>query len=104
MKLDTVTTYGELMEIVNSHEIVLACFVADWCEPCTPMKDELDKLYEELQSIAKMVAIPVDQSKEIALREDVQGVPTIICYKKGKEKDRIGGYKQASAVRKLLKI
>ena len=68
------------------------------------MKEELDVLHDELQGVARMIAIDIDESKEIVLKEDIQGVPTIICYKKGKQKDRNGAYKKPAPVRKLLKI
>ena len=105
MKLESIKTYEEFKSIVKGDdEIVLACFIAEWCDPCKLMKEELDVLHDELQGVARMIAIDIDVAKEIALKEDVQGVPTIICYKKGKEKDRVGGYKKAASVRKLLKL
>lgn len=105
MKLESIKTYEEFKSIVKGDdEIVLACFTAEWCDPCKLMKEELDVLHDELQGVARMIAIDIDESKEIVLKEDVQGVPTIIYYKKGKQKDRIGGYKKAASVRKLLKL
>ena len=105
MKLESIKTYEEFKSIVKGDdEIVLACFTAEWCDPCKLMKEELDVLHDELQGVARMITIDIDESKEIVLKEDVQGVPTIICYKKGKEKDRVGGYKKAASVRKLLKL
>ena len=82
MKLESINNYEDFKAVVKGEdEIVLACFTAEWCSPCQSMKEELDVLHDELQ-----------------------GVPTIICYKKGKEKDRVGGYKKAASVRKLLKL
>ena len=105
MKLESIKTYEEFKyNVKGDDEIVLACFTAEWCDPCKLMKEELDVLHDELQGVARMIAIDIDESKEIVLKEDVQGVPTIICYKKGKQKDRIGGYKKATSVRKLLKL
>ena len=95
MKLESIKTYEEFKSIVKGDdEIVLACFTAEWCDPCKLMKEELDVLYDELQGVARMIAIDIDESKEIVLKEDVQG----------KQKDRIGGYKKAASVRKLLKL
>ena len=105
MKLEMINNHEDFKAVVKGEdEIVLACFTVEWCSPCQSMKEELDILHDELQGIARMIAIDIDNAKDIALKENVQGVPTIICYKKGKEKDRIGGYKQAETVRKLLKI
>ena len=105
MKLESINNYEDFKAVVKGEdEIVLACFTAEWCDPCKLMKEELDVLHDELQGVARMIAIDIDESKEIVLKEDVQGVPTIICYKKGKQKDRIGGYKKAASVRKLLKL
>lgn len=105
MKLESINNYEDFKTIVKGDdEIVLACFTAEWCSPCQSMKEELDVLHDALQGVARMISIDIDSAKEIALKENVQGVPTIICYKKGKEKDRVGGYKKAASVRKLLKL
>lgn len=105
MKLESINNYEDFKAVVQGEDgIVLACFTAEWCSPCQSMKEELDILHDELQGVARMIAIDIDVAKEIALKEDVQGVPTIICYKKGKEKDRVGGYKKTASVRKLLKL
>ncbi|WP_218564741.1 thioredoxin family protein [Veillonella criceti] len=37
------------------------------------------------------------------MKYNIQGIPTLICFKNGKEKDRIAGYKPAPIVEGLIR-
>lgn len=63
---------------------VLVEFGAPWCVYCRRLEPVFDRLSEEFGD--RMVAgkLDIDESPEIADREEIEAVPTIILYKEGK--------------------
>lgn len=100
-KIDNLTAFeGYLKE---NQGVVVADFWAEWCKPCALMNPEIEKLAEDMKDDISVVTIDVDAAKDIALKYSIQGIPTLICFKGGKEKDRIAGYKPAAVVEGLIK-
>lgn len=104
MAVHEITSLEHFKEIIQSTEKVVVEFWAAWCTPCEPMKVEIEKLATDLGDSIKVYAVDVATHKDVALAKDIQGVPTVIVFQKGKEKERISGYKKAEIVKKLLKL
>ena len=67
------------------------------------MNPEMETLAEDMKDDIEVVTIDVEALKDVALKYDIQGIPTLICFKNGKEKDRIAGYKPAAVVEGLIR-
>lgn len=78
-------------EILDSNEKVLVDFYADWCGPCKMMSPVIEELAEEMKEYAKVGKVNVDNNQDLALQFDVMSIPTIICFKNGKEERRFIG-------------
>lgn len=104
MAVYEITSLEQFKEVISSPEKVVVEFWADWCTPCEPMKVEVEKLAADLGEATKVYTVDVATYKDIAIAKDIQGVPTMIVFQKGKEKERISGYKKAEVVKKLLKL
>ncbi len=77
--------------IVGSEQPVLVDFYADWCGPCRAMAPIITELAERFDGSVKFAKLNVDESPEIAERYGVEGIPTLIVFKKGLEMDRVVG-------------
>lgn len=95
----------EALETVlkESSKVVVADFWATWCKPCELMNPEIEKLAEDMKDDLDVVTVDVEALKDVALKYNIQGIPTLICFKNGKEKDRIAGYKPAPVVEGLIR-
>lgn len=89
-------------EVLGAQGYVLVDFWAAWCGPCKLMKDEIEKISTEYGDTIKVVKVDVDKVKEVAILQKVQGVPTTIFFKDGKELDRTAGYKPATTLKALF--
>jgi thioredoxin 1 len=89
------------------HGIALILFSEPWFAPCRLQEPILRRLASRFQGSATMGAVRVDESPEIAWNLGIQGLPTVILFKKGKEIQRFVGLQPENtllnAVRKLLK-
>jgi len=89
--------------VINGDKPVLADFFAEWCGPCKVMAPYLKQVKEALGSSVTIIKIDVDKNPQAATAYGIQGVPTLILFKKGNIKWRQSGVVPASAIIKVLK-
>jgi thioredoxin 1 len=71
-------------EIIETNDLVLVDFYADWCGPCKMMSPILQEVKATLQEAVKIIKINVDQHQDLASHFMVRGVPTLMLFKEGK--------------------
>jgi thioredoxin 1 len=75
-------------EIINSNELVLIDFFAEWCGPCKlmgPIIEGMAKEYnEQKDGKVKIGKLDVDEGKETAEKYNIMGVPTFAIFQNGK--------------------
>ena len=89
-------------ELIQSTELVLVDFYAEWCGPCKIMKPRILDVAERMGDNVKVVQIDVDKEKELATRFRISSIPTLIIFKNGKQQWRQSGIISALALMKLL--
>ncbi|MDZ4668906.1 MAG: thioredoxin [bacterium] len=83
-------------DLINGSTPVLVDFTATWCGPCKMMSPILDQVAGEMGDKLKIIKVDVDKNPQAAAHYQVQGVPTLILFKEGKNLWRQSGVVQAS--------
>jgi thioredoxin 2 len=88
--------------VVNSPVPVLLDLWAAWCGPCRTIAPTIEALAGELAGMVTVGKLDVDANKRTAARFGVQGIPTLLILKDGKEIDRLVGVQSREAILRRL--
>ena len=94
------TTFNAL---INSKQPVLIDFSAQWCGPCQMQTRILEGLVKNFKGKIKIVKIDVDENQEIALKQNVFSIPTLVLFRNGQVLWRKTGLSQRHELLELLK-
>lgn len=90
-------------QLINGEQPVLVDFHATWCGPCKQMAPELQRFARENSDKLRVVKIDIDKNQQTAMEFNIQGVPTLILFKKGKPIWRQSGAMSASQIGQFVK-
>lgn len=90
-------------EVISSEKPVLVDFFAEWCGPCKLMTPILKEVKSAMGDDVTIIKVDVDKNPQAANAYQVQGVPTLIIFRKGKIMWRQAGVVQAKQLQQLLR-
>ncbi|KAF5457187.1 hypothetical protein F2P56_021308 [Juglans regia] len=85
-----------------SSQLMVIDFAASWCPPCKFMEPIVDAMASTFTDV-DFAKIDVDELPDVAQEFKVQGMPTFVLVKKGKEVDRVVGAKKDELQEKIKK-
>ncbi|EPY54232.1 thioredoxin Trx2 [Schizosaccharomyces cryophilus OY26] len=85
-----VKSMQDYTRLVNDDKVSVVDFYADWCGPCKFLSPLLEKLSNS-HSKSSFIAVDADKFSELAQKNEVYALPTVVLFKKGQELDRIVG-------------
>jgi thioredoxin 2 len=83
---------------VKSDIPVVVDFWAPWCGPCKAMAPQFEKAAGEVEPKVRFAKVNTDEEQELAGRFGIQGIPTMILFRRGKEIARQSGMMDAARI------
>ena len=88
----TKKTFSSFDEMISTYEEPLFVdFYADWCGPCQLMSKEVSSLSNTYEGKLKVAKVDTDKYPDLEEKYKIDGLPTCILFKKGKEVKRFVG-------------
>lgn len=72
-------------EVLKSDVPVLVDFWAEWCGPCRMVGPAVEQVAKIMTGKVKVTKLNVDENQDIAMRYNVQSIPSLLLFKGGKE-------------------
>jgi thioredoxin 1 len=93
---------AKFSELIHSAKPVLVDFSAEWCGPCKMMGPILQELKSMVKDEVTIIKVDVDRNPAVARNYDIQGVPTLILFRKGQTLWRQSGVVSASFLKNII--
>ena len=84
--------------VLASDKPLVVDFWAEWCGPCKMIAPILEELSGELGESIAFAKLNVDEAPEVARRNGVMSIPTLIVFRNGEPAKRIVGAKSKTAL------
>ncbi|MFZ4578087.1 MAG: thioredoxin family protein [Myxococcota bacterium] len=90
-------------EVLGANTPVVLDFFSTDCPPCEALAPKFEAVAEQFAGQVKFVKVHRQASRELAVRLNVTGSPTLVFFKGGKELgERLAGDIQRSAIKRAV--
>ena len=102
MAVLTFTTNNFEQEVLKSDKTVLVDFWASWCGPCRMFSPIVDQAADELEGVAKVGKVNVDEEPELARRYGIMSIPCVMVFKNGELSGKNVGFVPKETMREFI--
>ena len=89
-------------EVLNSKQPVILDFWASWCGPCRMVAPTLDEISDEMEGVARVGKINIDEEAELASQFRIMSIPTLMVVKNGKIAAQAVGVRPKKDILRML--
>jgi thioredoxin 1 len=95
-----ITTKDYEEKVLKSEGLKIVDYWADWCGPCHALAPIIEDVAKEGK--VDLMKVNIDKNQDVALQEQVMGIPTVKIFKDGKAVETVVGVRQKHEYMALL--
>ena len=96
--IEELTDNNFKQNVLESKDVVVVDFWAQWCGPCRKLTPLLEQIQSELQDGVKIYKIDADKNINSAKEYGISSLPTVLIFKDGEAKEIMVGMMQKSTI------
>ena len=85
-------------EVLNSKDVTLVDFWAEWCGPCRMLGPTIASIADEFAGKINVYKMNVDENPNTPTRYQIRGIPTMIFFKGGQPVNQLVGNQSKEAI------
>jgi thioredoxin 1 len=101
-KVQTLTDGNFDQSVIQSGQLVLVDFWAEWCGPCRRLAPTVDELATDYDGRVTVGKLNVDDNPNVSFRYSIRGIPTLLLFKGGEIVETVVGLADKASLMKLL--
>ncbi len=78
-------------EAIESDQLVMVDFWAEWCGPCKRISPIIDELADEFDGKVKVGKVNVDNNSDVPTQFKVRSIPLVVLMKNGEVVEKMVG-------------
>ena len=83
--MEKITSKSQFDETIQSSQLTIAVFKADWCSDCKYIDPFMPEVEEQYSQKLTIVEVDVDQVGTVSQEQNIMGIPSFVAYTEGKE-------------------
>lgn len=88
--------------VLNAKGLALVDFWASWCGPCLRVAPTIEAVAETQSGKTVVGKVDVDEERALAVRYQIEGIPSLLLFKDGKQVDKIVGVATQSEIEAMI--
>lgn len=89
---------------LNSGQVTVVDFWAQWCGPCRAIAPIIEELADEFAGTVAIGKVDVDANQELAMKYSIRSIPTILILKDGEVVEKhVGAITKPALMTKIEK-
>ncbi|MDW5561772.1 MAG: thioredoxin [Methanomassiliicoccus sp.] len=94
---------GTFNDFIKKYSVVVVDCWAPWCGPCRMMSPVIDALAKEMQGKIAFGKLNTDMNPKVAMRFQIEAIPTLLVLKDGELVERLVGAKPKEDLARRLR-
>jgi thioredoxin-like negative regulator of GroEL len=83
--MDKMTSKEQFDASIQSPNLTIAVFKADWCSDCKYIDPFIPEVEEKFSQHLTLVEVDIDQVGTVSEEQNILGIPSFVAYADGKE-------------------
>lgn len=88
--LDITDNTFEKEVLAYTGPVLVDCW-APWCGPCRMLSPVIEQLAKDYRGRLKVVKLNTDENPKVAMKYNIQSIPTMLLFNKGQQVERMTG-------------